>query len=293
MELRYGLRNDVAVHISNVPRGIDCDCVCPACGGALVAKKGKAVSHHFAHYKLGSCRFGYQTLLQSMALEIIKTSKCIKLPAVEFETTSFGLDVLKEPCVLQVDSASLEFRLGNTIPDLVVRSGDKELIIHIFVSLKLDKDRLQKAKELNCSILEIDVSDTNRLIGEDELLLLLMGTSPRKRWKYNSYKDYWARYFDLYICEALPIANSCVADCPLVKAKNKDSDYKKYSSSCRKCEYFQNYLHRSMGYKVSAVKCSGRSRIPNIKMLAYSLQHRQLLEQEKSEIHKQIVEESQ
>ena len=36
----YALHNDKLVHISSVPGGLDCECICPACSGKLIAKKG-------------------------------------------------------------------------------------------------------------------------------------------------------------------------------------------------------------------------------------------------------------
>lgn len=38
--LLYGIRNNKLVHISEVEKGIKCDCTCPACKGRLIAKKG-------------------------------------------------------------------------------------------------------------------------------------------------------------------------------------------------------------------------------------------------------------
>ena len=42
------------VHISSVPRGLDCNCVCQYCEQPLVAKKGAVKEHHFAHYRENS-----------------------------------------------------------------------------------------------------------------------------------------------------------------------------------------------------------------------------------------------
>lgn len=41
-------------HITEVPRGLDCQCNCPECGGELIAKKGDIMKHHFAHSIEGS-----------------------------------------------------------------------------------------------------------------------------------------------------------------------------------------------------------------------------------------------
>ncbi len=39
------------VHVSAVPRGLACACICPYCEQPLVAKKGDVNEHHFAHHR--------------------------------------------------------------------------------------------------------------------------------------------------------------------------------------------------------------------------------------------------
>lgn len=48
-ELVYGSRDGQLIHISNVPQGLECNCVCPNCKENLIAKKGKINEYHFAH----------------------------------------------------------------------------------------------------------------------------------------------------------------------------------------------------------------------------------------------------
>ena len=51
----WGSRNGKAVRVSEVSRGLACECVCPGCGGQLVAKKGMQRAHHFAHANTVDC----------------------------------------------------------------------------------------------------------------------------------------------------------------------------------------------------------------------------------------------
>ena len=51
----WGRRSGKAVHVSEVSRGLACGCVCPRCGGQLVAKKGTQRAHHFAHANTVNC----------------------------------------------------------------------------------------------------------------------------------------------------------------------------------------------------------------------------------------------
>lgn len=63
----YALKNGKTVHISEVESGLKCECICPACGEALIARKGKKVIHHFAHKSTEECEYGYQTSLHLVA----------------------------------------------------------------------------------------------------------------------------------------------------------------------------------------------------------------------------------
>lgn len=50
----FGLRNGIIVLISDLSlaeRGAKCGCVCPSCGGELIARMGEVVTYHFAHTK--------------------------------------------------------------------------------------------------------------------------------------------------------------------------------------------------------------------------------------------------
>ncbi|MEM8524664.1 MAG: GIY-YIG nuclease family protein [Bacteroidota bacterium] len=53
MLLPYGLKNGHLIHISEVERGVT-DLRCPYCDAELLAKKGKVMTHHFAH-RSASC----------------------------------------------------------------------------------------------------------------------------------------------------------------------------------------------------------------------------------------------
>ncbi|MBQ5523446.1 MAG: hypothetical protein IIT86_11670 [Oscillospiraceae bacterium] len=63
LNLIYALQNGSIVNISDVESGLKCNCVCPACGERLVAKKGNKMMHHFAHYSDANCAYGYESSL--------------------------------------------------------------------------------------------------------------------------------------------------------------------------------------------------------------------------------------
>ena len=75
IQLEYGVQNGKIINIMDLPvesKGLQCDCVCPGCGGRLVARKGAKKKHHFAHYN-EPCNLvsAQQTALHMLAKEII------------------------------------------------------------------------------------------------------------------------------------------------------------------------------------------------------------------------------
>lgn len=66
--LTYALDSEgKLVNIEQAESGIKCNCICPACKEALVAKKGKKREHHFAHSSGKNCEDAYETMLHQLA----------------------------------------------------------------------------------------------------------------------------------------------------------------------------------------------------------------------------------
>lgn len=71
------------VDIDNVPSGLACNCTCPGCGRAMVAKKGDVQAHHFAHHAQQdgqSCVSAGETALHKFAKRILDERLEIVLP---------------------------------------------------------------------------------------------------------------------------------------------------------------------------------------------------------------------
>jgi len=58
--------------VNEVPRGLDCGCVCADCGGRVVAKKGDIYAHHFAHHDRRKCRNALEASLFGMVVTLMK-----------------------------------------------------------------------------------------------------------------------------------------------------------------------------------------------------------------------------
>ena len=71
LKMIYALKDGEIVSIDDVEKGLKCNCVCPACGEPLVAKKGEHMMKHFAHHSGHSCEYGYETSLHLAAKDIL------------------------------------------------------------------------------------------------------------------------------------------------------------------------------------------------------------------------------
>jgi hypothetical protein len=86
----YGLSVDPAtlrpimLHVSKVPSGHACGCVCPSCKAPLSAKKCNDVDRasHFAHQGNRKCTNAFETMLHLLAKQIIQRAGWIILPEV-------------------------------------------------------------------------------------------------------------------------------------------------------------------------------------------------------------------
>ena len=81
--LVYGLdANKRMVHISKVPNGLDCECICASCGKLLIAKNNpeNIIAEHFAHYAGSDCAGALETMVHRLAKQIICDSSYITLP---------------------------------------------------------------------------------------------------------------------------------------------------------------------------------------------------------------------
>lgn len=59
------------MHISEVRRGLACDCKCLDCGHVLLARHGEVNEHCFAHHAHGEHDFAWESHLHQYAKQLI------------------------------------------------------------------------------------------------------------------------------------------------------------------------------------------------------------------------------
>ena len=185
--LVLGERRDGSIaHISEVASGRSCGCVCPGCGAALIARRGRVNDHHFAHEGTADgspCRTGPETALHKLAKEILGRRLRLTLPELSLEEDGERW-VRYRGGVHAFDAAVLEQRLGGIVPDVIVRRGDRDLLIEFAVTHVCGPEKTARIRELDVSAIEIDLSKLPRDTSRPELEAAILDEAPRV-WIHN------------------------------------------------------------------------------------------------------------
>lgn len=148
---KYALNQEgKLVHIDSVPNGKNCGCVCPYCGGELIAKKkGEKREPHFAH-KGDRCAKYHETTLHQLAKLIIKEGKTVMLPAYKN----------LKPERIRFKEVEIEERndLSSLQPDCVgITEEGIRIHIEIFVTHKVDEWKREKIEKNDINSMEIEI----------------------------------------------------------------------------------------------------------------------------------------
>lgn len=172
--------NKKLVHITNVVRGLACNCTCFECGETILARKGDIKEHHFAHANnKDSCTIQPESVLHKYAKQVIIDAMGITLPSVpssDIDTTWWAFDKIIP-----------EFHLGKIRPDLACYVNGEPIFIEIAVTHFLDKEKLQIIQSMNVKTIEIDLSrllKTEVVIPSDEAKQHILENLDHKTWLY-------------------------------------------------------------------------------------------------------------
>lgn len=160
VSLPCGLSKDgKLIYIEDAKNGLKCECFCPACKQALVAKNGgKKREHHFAHLNVVECEHGYQSALHYMAKDIF----------LELQYLTFVKN--EKPVQYKIDSVELECKVDEVIPDIYIICDGKRFFVEIYVTHAVDDKKKQKIQDMRISAIEIDLSRFHHeMITKEEL----------------------------------------------------------------------------------------------------------------------------
>ncbi|MEI8202453.1 MAG: competence protein CoiA family protein [Bacteroidota bacterium] len=283
LKLPYGFRDNELVTIEDVESGLKCNCICPSCKKQLIARKGNINDHHFAHLENSDCGQAIETIVHRLSKEIISKEKYFVTPQINYPGTS--VSVIEETEV-QIDDISLESKLGSIIPDIIIKSKSKSLIVEIKVTHEVTREKERKIMKLNLPAIEVNASkiimklysNKNYLLKDEEYKRMLIDETAYKYWinnpKYglklerlkSKLKDYCDEKEIKYIKypEDFDTLEDCmyyIEDCPLNKriwrsGWNKGKSYAKYDGDCYRCKYNPDLMKKSTA-SINKMYCAG------------------------------------
>lgn len=268
----YAIKDGKCVSIEEVESGLKCGCSCSACGKPLIARKGGKRTHHFAHYQGDTCEYGYETSLHLMAKDILSNAEAITTPPVyiSFPNSNKGKELYYSAKEIKIDRVELEKRINDIIPDVVVYSGERPLIIEIYVTHRIDDDKLKKIVESGISTIEIDLSKQNKSITREELRNTLCNDTPEKAWKYNARcEEGLKRFFSIADKKRITIRGVVphVDGCPIPVREWKGKPYANMYDDCLGCKY-------CISIESDYLLCSGRARISSVSDFSIPIEER-------------------
>jgi hypothetical protein len=155
------------IFIEDTANGIDCNCECPNCHRALIAKNGGSERvHHFAH-EGPPCENAGETAFHKFCKHIISQSKCICQASGEIFTYTRG---------------EIEGSVGPRYIDVIAyndKTGHK-LAVEIKCTHAIENDKINFLLQEGYPILEIDVSDYDREMAPQMLTDLLLNKTTNK-----------------------------------------------------------------------------------------------------------------
>jgi predicted RNA-binding Zn-ribbon protein involved in translation (DUF1610 family) len=142
------------VSISDVLPGLACHCFCPACGSRLIARKGSRNTHHFAHYRKPECTYALESSLHAMAKLILQRAGKIVLPPTYLHHRDEPVAFAQ---LFQFSRVRTEQYQNGIIPDIMLESVGKTVLIEVAVSHPSTINKIWKLQQAKLLAIEIDV----------------------------------------------------------------------------------------------------------------------------------------
>lgn len=276
--LVYGLQGNKLVHINDVERGLDCNCLCPHCKAPLIAKKGNIRARHFAHYELDDCNRGTETALHMIAKNIVAQSCKVYVPYVPQTEYDFS----KRGQIMIFENAILEKQLSDTVRgDVVLYSRERCLNVEIKVTHQVDFKKVIELFNIGIPTIEVDFSDLKSSFTPEMIeQRLLSGENTRLIFSPKS-KDIFAKWI---LGEWKIVHNTVygtyVNDCPRTRSKAYFQDIRSRGGSqqCHECHSFLSYYKSTGEEKYLCYGCLDGIDFSNIEKILH-------LEKEENHIH--------
>jgi hypothetical protein len=154
-------------------RGLACECTCPVCEEAVIAKKGRKYRHHFAHRGGSHCSVATgadgagESLLHALAKQAMVELKEFVLPPLRHKARAnddrghphVGVAQNQNELLrFRVHSASKEVWSDGFQPDVVLEGDQGTLFVEIAVTHYVDVEKLAKLRARGVPTLEVSLA---------------------------------------------------------------------------------------------------------------------------------------
>ena len=165
-KIPFGERDGILFRAREVENGLRCGCVCPGCKQPLnAANNGEKVIPHFRHAKSNDCFDGFREGVRRAAVALIAQHKQLMLPAL-IETVRVATQcgrlleekVELQPVVTTAESVERFVDLDGMRGHAVLHQSDRQLIVRIKLSSRMEHERYRLLKGLDHSSMEIDLN---------------------------------------------------------------------------------------------------------------------------------------
>ncbi|MBA1250374.1 MULTISPECIES: competence protein CoiA family protein [Pseudomonas] len=195
-EIPFGLKDGNLLHVTDVPNGKDCGCICPGCKAPLVAVNNvRKRIPHFRHLSGSACITGYESAIHLAGKDALLRHKTVDLPHYNRDLNVFAKDGRLFQDHIEVPSyrvvaeqAFEEVTYGDFKPDVVFHLPDRKLFIEIKKTHAVDDQKKQKIKALGIAAIEIDLSQIEPEALRDHATFdqTVISDLSKRHWLYSS-----------------------------------------------------------------------------------------------------------
>ena len=225
------------MHISKVPSGQKCNCVCAACGQPFEARKGSIRRHHFAHVSNYECMYASEVAIyKALAAELEKTD-CLTLPSVMLRFPAWSKDeLLQNAKTVHVDSVEFKCEPLTYPPLLQIEAQGSCLRILLDFNHYYDSEDLAtlatEAKNDSYSLLKYAMPklDEDQKFTHDRIMTILKNYE-KAEWVFSRLEQHWKEKYYAVAIEPEEHGSGCL--CPISIGRYKG----KYSARWVDCAY--------------------------------------------------------
>ena len=227
-------------HISEVPSGQKCNCICAACLQPFEARKGTRRRHHFAHVSNYECMYASEVAIYKAIAEALKQSGFLTLPPVMLRFPAWhDPELLQEARRLKIDSVAFECEPLSYPPLLrVTMQGTPLRILLDFDRYYDDDDRVELAEEAKVEDYSLLLISMPKIEQDTEFtpdrLQSALQDNDRTEWVFSRLEEQWKQKY--YAVAVSPPEHGTGNLCPISFGKYKG----KYSArwiDCAHCHF--------------------------------------------------------